>query len=129
MPVILSAEYLLGPRCLQGVEPAVKILVVCGDNAGVSDDHATLCQKPPKTAKVLSWDFVPPKRLILGGAGQGARNRPLMSKAIQNRTFWAIPSAAKRCGAGQDGFDPLKVDDLCPNIGQMDLSLVPDFGA
>ncbi len=48
---------------------------------------------------------------------------------FQHRTFWAIPSAAKRRSAGQDGFDPLKVGDLRPYIGQMRLGLFPDFGA
>ena len=59
----LVSEDPLGTRCLQGVELAVKVLVLCAD-AGISDDHAALCQKPPKTAKVLSWVFVHPKPLM-----------------------------------------------------------------
>lgn len=58
----------LGARRLQGVELAVEVLVFRAD-AGVSDDHATPCQKPPKTAKVLSWVFVQPKPLNQRGAG------------------------------------------------------------
>lgn len=56
-------------------------------------------------------------------------NRPLISEAVQHWTFWAIPSTAKRCGAGQDGFDPLKVGDFRPHIGQMRIGLFLDLGA
>ena len=69
----LVSENSLGTRRLQGVELAVQALVVCAD-AGISDDHAALCQKPPKTAKVLSWVFVHPKRLIQGRAGGRDKN-------------------------------------------------------
>ena len=62
-----------GTRCLQGVELAVQVLVLCAD-AGISDDHAALCQKPPKTAKVLSRVFVPPKYLMRGRSGGRDRN-------------------------------------------------------
>lgn len=69
----LVSKNLLCARRLQGVELAVQVLVLCA-NAGVSDDHAALCQKPPKTAKVSSWVFVPPKSLMRGGVGCGAKN-------------------------------------------------------
>ena len=69
----LVGENPLGTRRLQGVKLAVKVLVVCG-NAGISYDHATECQKPPKTAKVLSWGFVPAKSLMQGRARGRDRN-------------------------------------------------------
>jgi uncharacterized protein (DUF1778 family) len=71
----LVSEDPLGTRRLKGVELAVQVLAVCAD-AGISDDHAALCQKPPKTAKVLSWVFVHPKPLIRSRAGSRDRNDP-----------------------------------------------------
>ena len=67
MKTLLVREDPLGTRRLKGVELAVQVLVF-GADAGVSDDHAVLCQKPPKTAKVLSWVFVPAKSLMSGVA-------------------------------------------------------------
>ena len=64
----LVGEDPLSTRRLQGVELTVQALVFRAD-AGVSDDHDALCQKPPKTAKVLSWVFVRPKPLMQGRAG------------------------------------------------------------
>ena len=69
----LVSEDPLGTRRLQSVELAVQVLVICAD-AGVSDDHVALCQKPPKTAKVLSQGFVRAKCLISCGAGQRDTN-------------------------------------------------------
>ena len=54
--------------------------------------------------------------------------RPSVPQAAQHRTIRAISSAAKRSGAEQNGFDPLKIDDLCSHIGQMCLGLFLDFG-
>ena len=86
----LVGEDSLGPRRLQGIELAVQILVLCA-NACISDDHAALCQKPPKTAKVLSWVFVQPKSLMWGRAGRRDRNGPIWP-AIYDQRFLSMQS-------------------------------------
>ena len=63
----------LGARRFQGVELAVQVLVLSADS-GISDDHDAQCQKPPKTAKVLSRVFVQPKPLMWVGAGGRDKN-------------------------------------------------------
>lgn len=95
------------PLCtsrLQGVELAVQALVFC-TNAGISNDHVALCQKPPRTTKVLSWVFVRSKPLMRGRAGGQDKNDHFWRYCrIQSRKLThAEPEAGNR-GKAHDAF-------------------------
>ena len=105
----LVGEDPLGTRCLQGVELAVQVLVLCAD-AGVSDDHAALCQNPPKTAKVLSLVFVQPKPLMRGRAGGQGQKRPLSHMKLRPKKTTRVTPLSANCGGpglrtSREGFD------------------------
>jgi hypothetical protein len=105
----LVSKYLLCTRRLQGIELAVQVLVLCAD-AGVSDDHAALCQNPPKTAKVLSLVFVQPKPLMRGRAGGQGQKRPLSHMKLRPKKTTRVTPLSANCGGpglrtSREGFD------------------------
>jgi len=72
---MLGSYQLASTRRCQGVGLGIKALAVSAD-AGISDDHGPLWQKPARTAKVLPGVCVTAKWLILRRAGwTGTKDR------------------------------------------------------
>ena len=73
VPVILSANIFSAPAAFKASSSRLEFWSSVLWLAGISDDHAALCQKPPKTTRFCHgvWS---PKTLIRGEGGGRDRN-------------------------------------------------------